>query len=1685
MAPANQVGVAPAEEKLEGRVVAGQYAVAERLGGGAEGETFAALDQTNGERVALKLFRAAPSAVERRVRLEFERLAGLAHPGLARVRDTGRHEDRLFLITQLVGGQPLSRIAEEGELERRRARFAAVALGLADALAYLHGKGMIHGDVCPANVRLSPDGQPVLFDLAFPALGRGDAALGTLGFAAPEALIGRASAASDLFSLGATLFAAWTGAGPFGQGADAAARMFAAPAPALSSVRPGLDPGWDALLADLLRPRPEDRPSSARQVLLRLGRLVDGGAGQRTDLVPPHPGGDPVAGLFVGRTALLQRLAEALLRLAEGAAPAAVIALVGGDGSGRRRLITEAQQQHAIAALAGRAEPLATFRGNLAALARWLAGPATGEGHGPHGLLESSAQLEPERASQRRFAWLANALEARARDIPLLVVLEPGPLETRFADFIGGAAATGRLTIVVPVSGPLGRVGALDLTVGPLSQDAVAALARRAAGGEVDPPLLKQLFMATGGHAATTAHVVRQLVLALREGRADRFSPARAEGLAQQLAASFATLSDDARQCVARAALGLQDQRATPGETSRAGQDEARDAGWFGDAGTSGGLASAAHEGVVLGALANADLRPLAQGALEQLAEGDGRRGWCLEALGRPLDAATAYRLAGQACQAADAAQAARWFERALAAAPDALVVGERLQLADQLALEGRAVDAARILAAPAPEGDPDAALRLAERRAWLAARAGELNAARTTLELALAAPQTGAAGRSMALARSRLARVLVAARRFDDAIAVAQSVRGDPGAEAVAFESVVLARAYGGALATARSLMGGPHPDALPEPRALYLAALLDQLAGQLDGAVTAYRVALAEADRSGDIHTAATIALNLGALAAEAGRYGDALTAQDRAIRELGRLAAPELSVALFNGAMLLCELDDGAGAARLVGRLRAELGAAADARAAAAYLEAELASRRGDGAVAAEAFERLGVAATTPAHLARAARLARAELLGQRGETKEALAALERCGPEAGDAGAPVRLSRARVLLGASIGNVRVLAALADEVTADARAAVTAGRRAAAWRTSLVAARLRHRLGDVSRAAEAFSDARHLFEEVRMSTPVDHRPGLDHDPDARFFADLGRLGGGGDGEALARAARSEARLRRLLRINKRLNSELRLPRLLELIMDTVIELTEAERGFILLEDEKGELVVKVARNIDQQSLQSLPDGGEAGGGREGASQGPASASPHGSSHGASHRSSAAFEVSRSIARQAATGGGPIVTIDAAGDPRFREAMSVSDLHLRSVLAVPLHIKGRAAGTIYVDHRLRQGAFRDDDVQLVLDFAEQAAIAIENARLLGELRKRERQIDVLNRRLQGELEARKEELSGMKQELRENREALAIRYDYRNIVGRTPRMLELFRLLDRLTDTALPVVIQGESGTGKELVARALHFNGPRRQRPFVSENCAAIPETLLESTLFGALKGAFTGADHDSRGLFEVADGGTLFLDEVGEMSAAMQGKLLRILQTGELRRVGAERTRKVDVRIIAATNRDLGRMVEEGKFRQDLFFRLSVARIALPPLRERRDDIPAIVEHLLSKAAGAGTPKGVAPAALARLAAYRWPGNVRELENELMRALAFCGDSIAVADLSPHVAGDAEAALTTLEDPDSLTLRPRVERLERALLKEALSRSAGNQTRAAEALGLSRFGLQKKLRRYRMA
>jgi transcriptional regulator with PAS, ATPase and Fis domain len=333
--------------------------------------------------------------------------------------------------------------------------------------------------------------------------------------------------------------------------------------------------------------------------------------------------------------------------------------------------------------------------------------------------------------------------------------------------------------------------------------------------------------------------------------------------------------------------------------------------------------------------------------------------------------------------------------------------------------------------------------------------------------------------------------------------------------------------------------------------------------------------------------------------------------------------------------------------------------------------------------------------------------------------------------------------------------------------------------------------------------------------------------------------------------------------------------------------------------------------------------------------------------------------------------------------------------------------------------------------------------------------------------------------LAERDAELSATRSQLELSHDGRETRFAYDEIAGRSEPMRELLRLVDRVTASEVPVLVVGESGTGKELIARAVHANGSRARRPFVSENCASVPETLLESTLFGHVRGAFTGASSTRAGLFDVADGGTLFLDEIGEMPLSMQAKLLRVLQDGVVRAVGGERERKVDVRVIAATHRDLEAMVAAGTFREDLLYRLNVITLRVPALRERPEDIPLLVEHLVAKHAG-GRKVKITRAAMAKLTSFAWPGNVRQLENEVRRAIVLSDGAIDVAELSAEVSrGGASAARGT-----GLDLRARVDALEAELVVEALTKTRGNQTRAARVLGLSRFGLQKMMKRLKV-
>jgi two-component system response regulator AtoC len=333
-------------------------------------------------------------------------------------------------------------------------------------------------------------------------------------------------------------------------------------------------------------------------------------------------------------------------------------------------------------------------------------------------------------------------------------------------------------------------------------------------------------------------------------------------------------------------------------------------------------------------------------------------------------------------------------------------------------------------------------------------------------------------------------------------------------------------------------------------------------------------------------------------------------------------------------------------------------------------------------------------------------------------------------------------------------------------------------------------------------------------------------------------------------------------------------------------------------------------------------------------------------------------------------------------------------------------------------------------------------------------------------------------------EEREHLRRENLRLRQEVQREYAFGNIVGKSPKMMQLFDTIRKISEYKTSVLIIGESGTGKEMVARSLHYNSPRNNGPFEAVNCGAIPETLLESELFGHEKGAFTDAKREKRGSFELAHQGTLFLDEIGEMSIAAQVKLLRVLQEGEIKRLGSERALAVDVRIIAATIQDLTKAVAEGKFREDLFYRLNVLPVHLPPLRERKEDIPLLIDHFIHKynhQHGLNT-EGLAEGALARLMEYAWPGNVRELENAIERAMILTqGKKIEADSLPSEVLGMHPSWKKNLW-ADEYSIKKASKSMEEELIRKALKRTGGNRSQAVKLLEISHPALLSKIKEY---
>jgi Nif-specific regulatory protein len=461
------------------------------------------------------------------------------------------------------------------------------------------------------------------------------------------------------------------------------------------------------------------------------------------------------------------------------------------------------------------------------------------------------------------------------------------------------------------------------------------------------------------------------------------------------------------------------------------------------------------------------------------------------------------------------------------------------------------------------------------------------------------------------------------------------------------------------------------------------------------------------------------------------------------------------------------------------------------------------------------------------------------------------------------------------------------------------------------------------------------------------------------------------------------------------------------------LEKVLEIALEALDAERGFVLLtaDDRTGGFEVKNSRNFTEQQLGEV------------------------------------VRISSSVVQQVLRTGEPVLLYEALKDEHYRTTESIVVQQIQSIACVPLRIKNRQVGAVYLDSLTRRGRFTRESLPFLSALANQAAVAIENARLYRALREE-------NRHLRGEIHR----LHG-----------------FDGIIGQSRAMRDVFETMSRVLDTDATVLIEGESGTGKEVVARAIHYNGLRKDKPFVAVFCGALPDDLLESELFGHKRGAFTGAVADKRGLFEVADGGTVFLDEIGDLSPRMQTALLRVLQEGEIRRVGDTQVRRVDVRVLSATNKALVDQIREGTFREDLYYRLNTILVTTPPLRRRRGDVPLLAHHFLDKfAAGPRSHiRGFTPEAVEALQAYPWPGNVRELENTVERAAVLArGDLITPADLRLPDAQQAppfEPGLTLKE-------------VEQRAVLQTLDEYGGNISETARTLGVSRRWLHYKLKEW---
>ena len=813
--------------------------------------------------------------------------------------------------------------------------------------------------------------------------------------------------------------------------------------------------------------------------------------------------------------------------------------------------------------------------------------------------------------------------------------------------------------------------------------------------------------------------------------------------------------------------------------------------------------------------------------------------------------------------------------------------------------------------------------------------------------------------------------------------------------------------------------------------PVLLYNLALLERRAGNLERSLELLEEALAGYEELGDLVGAARTLLALGTARRQAGdlvaSHAHLIEATSMRERLGDHLGAQRARGVLGLGLAERGHLRQAADALAESARSLAEAGAAADAL----RLEArrtELLVRMGHEpnppSIECDPAARLCLVRTAwlqgdPQEARRLALLVRDEAakLGQASEEAQAEWLLARIDGRSIEAqGLTARLAEEERLLATLAGELRPGPALAQ-----VRALIGRGRddRAARLAIAIVA-----RTTDAQARASAAALARETLGRASVGMDASEREAfIEHllDIPDPFPSDLDHWRENGSPE-------DDMDLLNLLELNQRLVDQQDLPQLLGAIVESALEVTGAERGFLVLEEE-GELHLDHAMDSIRGDLEAED-----------------------------------IEVSQTVLTEALASGSVLRVSNAAAHPVLSAAPSVTELELRSILCCPFDVHPGLRGVVYVDHRVKEGAFDDRAERLLTLLAGQAALAIRQVRRLEEIRR-------LNSELEERVVTRETDLRAAKRILA--RSGLTVPID--GLIGESQPMRAVHELIRRIAPADISVLVCGESGTGKELVARALHDLSPRREGPFVSENCAALPASIIESELFGHAKGAYTGAHADRAGLFERASGGTLFLDEIGELPIDLQAKLLRVLETREVRRVGSEALIPVDFRLVAATNRDLSAEVAADRFRGDLLYRLDGVRIELPPLAQRLDDLPLLVDHFLRlQATKDGVRRKASRNVLRALSEREWPGNVRELANEVARLCV-----LSEGDLDdPSLVRQSSLATSVSRGGPILPLA----QLEKQAILDAVERTGGDKRRAAELLGISRAKIYQRLKEW---